>query len=286
VATSLANTLKTPLTREEVTYCGGARLNGVLMQNSVGCPLVTVVTAVFNGQPHVQGCLESILAQDYPNVECIVFDGNSTDGTIDVLQRYDNRIAYWKSEPDKGVYDAWNKALAEARGEWICFLGVDDEFLPGAVSAYMALASKNPDADYLCSRIRWVHPSGYERTRGGPWTWPEFARRMCTAQVGSMHRRALFDRFGSYDLGFGSASDYEFLLRPRASLRAAYMTDITVMMRGGGMTDGRAALADANRAKIVTGGRNRIRTAIDSVIDIAKFYLRPLRRTLARITAP
>ena len=131
------------------TKSGGMRMKGVLPQNSADRPLVTVVTAVFNGQPNLAGCLESILRQDYPNIEHIVVDGGSSDGTVDVLRQYDDRIAYWQSEPDKGVYDAWNKALAEAHGEWICFLGVDDELLPRAVSAYMALAANNPQAEYL-----------------------------------------------------------------------------------------------------------------------------------------
>ena len=125
-----------------------------------------------------------------------MIDGGSTDGTVDVLRRYDDRIALWKSEPDHGVYDAWNKSLREAHGEWICFLGADDEFLPGAVSAYMALAASNPQAEYLSSQVRWVHPSGYERIIGEPWRWRKFSKSMCTAHVGSMHRRSLFDRVG------------------------------------------------------------------------------------------
>jgi glycosyltransferase involved in cell wall biosynthesis len=92
--------------------------------------------------------MESILRQDYPNIEHIVLDGGSSDGTVDVLRKYDDRIALWKSEPDRGIYDAWNKGLALARGEWICFLGADDEFLSGAVSAYMEFASQNPVAEY------------------------------------------------------------------------------------------------------------------------------------------
>jgi len=136
------------------TKSGGMRMKGVLRENSLHRPLVTVVTAVFNGQPYLEGCLESVLRQDYPNIEHIVMDGGSSDGTLDVLRHYDDRIAFWKSGPDKGVYDAWNKALAEASGEWISFLGADDELLPGAVSAYVALAAMHPEAEYLSSRVR------------------------------------------------------------------------------------------------------------------------------------
>lgn len=260
--------------------CGGARTRGALAQSTGDLPLVTVITAVFNGRPFIAECLESVLKQDYRNIEHIVLDGGSTDGTLEVLRHYDDRIALWKSEPDQGVYDAWNKALSEARGEWICFLGADDEFLPGAISAYMALAARHPEAEYLNSRERWMHTDGYERIRGKPWTWPGILRQMCMAHVGSMHRRTLFDRLGVYDLSFGTASDYELLLRARGSLKTAFMPSVTVIMRGGGMTEDRVALADATRAKIVTGGRNPTLAAIELGIANAKFVLRPLRRLI------
>jgi len=106
-------------------------MKGVLPENSADRPLVTVVTAVFNGQPNLAGCLESILRQDYPNIEHIVWTADRATALWMLLRQYDDRIAYWQSEPDKGVYDAWNKALAEAHGEWICFLGVTTSYFPG-----------------------------------------------------------------------------------------------------------------------------------------------------------
>jgi glycosyltransferase involved in cell wall biosynthesis len=264
---------------------GGKRRNGFVAESTTEYPLVTVITAVFNGHQYMTECLESVLRQDYPNIEHIVMDGGSNDGTVELLRQYNDRIAFWKSEPDKGVYDAWNKSLAEARGEWICFLGVDDEFLPGAVSAYMALAAKHPEAEYLSSRERWVHPSGYERIRGDSWKWKKFARWNCIAHVGSMHRRSLYDRLGTYDPSFGTAADYELLLRARDSLKTAYTPAITVMMRAGGMTDDRNALADATRAKIIAGGRNATLATMELHIAYAKFVLRPLRRALGIIVS-
>jgi cellulose synthase/poly-beta-1,6-N-acetylglucosamine synthase-like glycosyltransferase len=84
--------------------------------------VVGVITAVFNGHDHIADCIESVINQDYPNVEHIILDGGSTDGTVTILRSYEGRIAFWKSEPDKGVCDAWNKGLKLARGEWIAFL--------------------------------------------------------------------------------------------------------------------------------------------------------------------
>jgi glycosyltransferase involved in cell wall biosynthesis len=224
------------------------------------------------------------LRQDYPNIEHIVLDGGSSDGTVSVLRRYDDRIALWRSEPDKGVFEAWNKALAEARGEWICFIGADDELLPGAVSAYMELAARNPQAEYLSSQVQWVHPSGYERTIGDPWTWKRFSRWMCTAHVGSMHRRSLYDRLGNYDTAYPRIADYEFLLRAGRQFCAAYMPVVTAMMRGGGVSCGTAALEEQMRAKIAAGGRNKALSAVEFYFARLKFALRPVRYALGKKT--
>jgi hypothetical protein len=265
---------------------GGKRIKGIVAGGSVNQPHVTVVTAVYNGRSYVRECLESVLRQDYPNIEHIVLDGQSDDGTIDVLRQYDDRIALWRSEPDQGIYDAWNKALLEARGEWICFLGVDDEFLPHAVSDYMNLASINPHAEYLSSKIKVVHPSGYVRILGRPWTWRQFSKEMCTAHVGSMHRRSLFHRLGTFDTSYRVVGDYELLLRARGQLNTAYMPVITATMRFGGVSCTSIALEERTRAKVVTGGRNRALAAMELYTEMAKSLLRPpVRYVLARIMA-
>ncbi|WP_263358969.1 glycosyltransferase family 2 protein [Acidicapsa ligni] len=270
---------------EEKPISGGKRLRGISAENKANQPLVTVVTAVYNGQPYVEGCLESVLNQDYPNIEHIVLDAGSKDGTIDVLRKYDDRIAFWRSEPDKGVYDAWNKALLEARGEWICFLGVDDEFLPGAVSAYMKLAIQNPEAEYLSSKVRVIHDTGYERIIGARWAWRAFSNRMCTAHVGSMHHRDLFRRLGKFDTSYRIVGDYEFLLRARGQLRAAYMPVITVMMRYGGISSDKKALEEQAAAKIAAGGRNKLLADLELRYAKAKYLLRPLRHAWGRMMA-
>jgi len=277
-----------PVASPELTYsalCGGKRFQGRSAQGTPEHPLVTVVTAVFNGQPYTAGCLESVLGQDYPNIEHLVLDAGSRDGTIDVLRAYSDRVEYWKSEPDKGLYDAWNKALLEARGEWICFLGVDDELLPGAITAYMDLARKNPEAEFMSSLIRWTHKCGYMRVCGQPWKWRNFIRWCCISHVASMHRRSLFDRLGNYDISYGSAADYEFLLRTRGSLKAAFMPVETAMMRAGGYSDGSTAFVDATRAKIRAGGRNPLLAYIELAMAKVRHPMRPLRRAAGRLLA-
>jgi glycosyltransferase involved in cell wall biosynthesis len=253
---------------------GGTRLKEISPEGRGELPLVTVITAVYNAEAVLDKCLESVIHQDYPNVEHIVIDGGSKDGTLDILRRYEDRIALWISEPDAGVYDAWNKGLDLARGTWISFLGADDEYLPGAISAYMNLAREYPAADYLSSPIKFLHPDGFSRTFGGPWMWPRFSRVMCSIHVGSMHRSRLFDQYGRFDTSYRITGDYEFLLRPQGKLQSAFLPIVSVCMRVGGISDSTAALHEAYRAKVETGGRGWIPAKAELYIALLKYRVK------------
>ena len=89
---------------------------------------VTVITVVFNGRRYIEQTIASVINQSYNNIEYIIIDGGSTDGTIDIIKKYSDRIHYWKSEPDKGVYDAMNKGIDAATGDWINFMNAGDYF--------------------------------------------------------------------------------------------------------------------------------------------------------------
>src|SRR6478609_6660381 len=89
-------------------------------------PTVSVITVVLNGAETLERALQSVLEQDFDDVEYVVIDGGSTDGSIEIIRKYEARIGYWRSEPDKGLYDAMNKAVQAARGRWLLFLGADD----------------------------------------------------------------------------------------------------------------------------------------------------------------
>jgi glycosyltransferase involved in cell wall biosynthesis len=237
-------------------------------------PLVSVITAVLNGEDCIASCIESVLNQDYPNIEHIILDGGSTDNTLAILRKYQDRIAFWQSEPDNGVYDAWNKGLGLAYGEWIAFLGADDIYLPGAISAYMELAQRNPEAEFLSSLARLDHPTGYSPVFGGPWEWSRFTKAMSTIHVGTMHRQSLFKRLGQFDTSYRIAADYEFLLRAHETLRAAFMSTVTVVMRAGGLSDSTLGLHEAFRAKIATKVRTSFAAAVDLRHAILRFHAR------------
>jgi glycosyltransferase involved in cell wall biosynthesis len=252
---------------------GGTRLNRPLPLPQTNRPLVSIVTAVFNADDCVANCIESVLCQDYPSIEHIILDGGSTDGTVDILRKYEDRVSLWISEPDCGIYDAWNKGLKLARGEWIAFLGADDRY-PGAISAYMNLAVQYPTAEFLSSQALLDHPSGHAPTFGGPWEWPRFSRAMTTIHVGTMQSRTLFERYGDFDTKYRSAADYEFLLRAGDSLRTAFMSATTVVMRAGGASDSTAGLYETRDVKVQRGFCSYRTATLDLRIALLRFHIR------------
>jgi glycosyltransferase involved in cell wall biosynthesis len=107
---------------------GGLRTKGSTKQSQSGMPLITVVTVVRNGEKTLEQTILSVINQTYPNVEYIVVDGASSDGTLDIIRKYEDRIDYWMSEPDEGIYYAMNKGIDLATGEWINFMNGGDCF--------------------------------------------------------------------------------------------------------------------------------------------------------------
>jgi len=202
-------------------------------------PLVSVITCTLNAASTVARALESVRCQDYPFVEHIVVDGVSTDGTIDILRAYGGSTR-WTSERDSGIYDAWNKALTQSKGEWICFLGADDYFAdPGAISRMVAgtLGDKKKSLA-VYSRIRLVDGDGkFLYDFGKP--WPEVAKQFCQVMSiphpGLLHHRSLFEMYGPFDPSYRIAGDYEFLLRHLRSNGALFVDGppIVVMTAGG-----------------------------------------------------
>jgi glycosyltransferase involved in cell wall biosynthesis len=212
---------------------------------------VTIIIAVFNGKATLQQCIDSIRQQTLADKELIVIDGGSQDGTVDLLRTNAAWISHWESEPDRGIYHAWNKALAHAHGEWICFLGADD-FLwePSVLERVVAQLRKLPqDTRVSYGRIMLIGEDG-EPTRsvGQPWEQVKasFREHMSIPHVGTMHRRTLFEQNGDFDESFRIAGDYELLLRELKTGEAAFIPDIIVA----GQRLGGISTAAGNNLKI------------------------------------
>jgi len=115
-------------------------------------PLVTVITAVFNGDKYLEDAIQSVINQEYDNVEYIIIDGGSTDATVDIIKKYEGSIAFWISEKDDGLYNALNKGFKHANGEILCWLNCDDIFYPNAIKDVVDVFNKYPNVEWLTRR--------------------------------------------------------------------------------------------------------------------------------------
>jgi glycosyltransferase involved in cell wall biosynthesis len=204
--------------------------------------LITIIIAVFNGAKTLQQCIDSVVQQSYPNKQLIIIDGGSTDGTVELLQANDQSISYWVSEPDAGIYNAWNKGLKQANGEWICFLGADDYFWDDQVLASMSkfLVKLQVNIRVAYSQIMLLSENGQDLYLSGePWqkVKQRFKELMSIPHPGTMHRRDLFEQHGYFDESFRIAGDYELLLRDLKTADAEFIPDlVTVGMLQGGIS--------------------------------------------------
>ena len=115
---------------------GGLRTKGYFKKSFDDKPLISIITVVFNGEKYLEETIQSVINQTYSNVEYIIIDGGSTDGTLDIIKKYEKKIDYWVSEKDKGIYDAMNKGIDVASGEWINFMNASDIFYNSDVLKY------------------------------------------------------------------------------------------------------------------------------------------------------
>jgi glycosyltransferase involved in cell wall biosynthesis len=256
---------------------GGQSLEAREGAHAEARPLITVITAVFNGAKTLERSILSVINQSYDNLEYIIIDGASGDGTLDIIRRYEEAIDYWVSEPDGGIYDAWNKGIRLAGGDWLAFLGADDIYLPGALNAYGEAIAGRSDRrlEYISSRVNLTQGAKVIRTIGGHWSWKSLRRYMNVAHVGSLHSRALFERYGLFDTSYKIGGDYEFLLRPKAGLRATFMNSITVNMGiAGASNNNLLGFREKERAKVTTGGQSALLSHLERIVAVGKWKLR------------
>ncbi len=176
--------------------------------------LITIVTPCLNAARYVEQTILSVLEQDYPGIEYIVMDGGSTDGTIDILRKYEHKL-HWESGPDCGTPDAVNRGFALGKGEILAFLNADDVYHPQAVSTAVHGLRENPDAAGVYGDAWWIDEND---ARIAPYPVRDFDRslleRECfICQPASFFRRQPFENTGGLDPNFNLTFDYDFWLR-------------------------------------------------------------------------
>jgi len=198
-------------------------------------PLISIITIVFNGQQTLEHTILSIQSQTYSNIEYIIIDGGSTDGTLDLIRQYDRQINYWISEPDRGISDAFNKGISAAHGEIIGMLNSDDWYEKDAVEIAVEKL-KDSGADIVYGDLRtWDNDAKSEIVSADH---ELLDKEMSLNHPAVFVARSAYERIGLYRTDFRFAMDYEWLLRAKkAGLKFSSANRCLTNMRLEGTTN-------------------------------------------------
>lgn len=179
-------------------------------------PLVSIITPSYNQAKYLEETIQSVLAQDYPRIEYIIVDGGSSDGSVEIIKRYADRLAWWVSEPDQGQTDALNKGFARATGEIFAWLNSDDTYLPGAVNEAVDFLTSHPDVAMVYGDANYIDEGG---TLIGQFPARQTdLRRMLRGSVHIPQQTTFFwarlwKQVGPLDPSFYFAMDYDLWVR-------------------------------------------------------------------------
>lgn len=203
---------------------------------------ISIITVSFNSAATIHDTLVSVTTQTYPDIEYIIIDGNSVDGTLEIINRFKDRISIVRSEKDKGIYDAMNKGIALATGEVIGILNSDDFYLDQKVIQKVINAFEH-DTDAVYGDLVYVDPINIDKvTRkwlSGKYKEDAFLRGWMPPHPTFFVRKKIYEKFGNYSLELRSAADYEFMLRVihKHKIKLNYIPEILVKMRAGGTSN-------------------------------------------------
>lgn len=194
-------------------------------------PRVSILVATWNCAPQLAAFLDSLAAQSWTDWELLLLDNASTDGSAELVAAFQRRLSdgpqrvVWSSQPDTGIYDAWNRGLHLAKGTYLSFIGADDTFLhPESLERIAALTAT--DADLITARNAYCAPDGrFLRHWGFGWQWKRMRQSMNIAHPGMLVRRDWFRRIGPFDSSFRICGDYEWFLRLPPELRTVHSSD-------------------------------------------------------------
>lgn len=206
-------------------------------------PKVSIITVVFNGRQHLLEAMASVFTQDYANLEYIIIDGGSTDGTVEIIRENQERVDHWISERDGGIYDAMNKGIALASGEIIGFLNADDILYPGVVSGVVRAMGENPEYKYTCGPVDLIDKNGTVFGRSSPLLpqqrWERRYIEMSCPHLSMFVGRNLYREYGAFDASFSLRADFEFLLRlMRGNVECCDLPFVVGGFRCGGQSGG------------------------------------------------
>ena len=240
---------------------------------------ISIITVTFNSEKTLRYTIESVLNQNYDDIEYLIIDGGSTDSTLDIIKCYEPKFEgklHYISEPDKGIYDAMNKGILMATGNVVGFLNSDDLFIDKKVAEDIVSAfDTNTDAIY--ANLYFVQSTDVNQIvriwKGSPYV--SFKYGWCPAHATFYVRREIYQQYGGFDLSFDVSADFELMLRliEKVHIRTKYLDRYMIRMRMGGESTG-------NIKNILKGNKNIYKAFCKHGLSVSIFY--PVYRLLPK----
>lgn len=215
---------------------------------------VSVITVVYNGAATLQQAIDSVLSQDLQDIEYIILDGGSNDGSWEIIQSYQHRLAFTESAPDKGIYHAMNKALQHCTGEWVAILNADDFYAHNSVLSQIQACFNASKADAVYGDLVYVHKEDTSKIlrywKSGTFKRSRFLWGWMPPHPVFFLRKSAYTQFGVFNETLKTAADYELMLRMlyKHKLKAVWCPGVMVHMRAGGVSN--AGLQNRLRANM------------------------------------
>ncbi len=189
--------------------------------------LVSIITVVLNGEKNIEETMQSVFSQSYDNIEYIIIDGGSRDGTVDILKRHNNHIDTWITEPDKGVYDAMNKGISLSNGEIVYFLNCGDYlYRSDVIESIVGVFQQNNDADIIYGKVIFYNPAdGSELIVGRNVSLADLKKGKGICHQGLFMKSSVFQQLGNFNIEYSIASDFDLICRCFLHGCAAVYTD-------------------------------------------------------------
>jgi glycosyltransferase involved in cell wall biosynthesis len=246
------------------------------LDKELSFPKLTIITASYNGAKSLERSILSVLNQNYPCLEYVIIDGGSTDGSVDIIKKYEKYLSYWVSEPDNGIADAWNKGIKKSTGEIIGMVNSDDWYESRSFKRAATIFQQEPSVEVIHGNVRYWNGDKNLWIRKPHLEQKFFWRFMPYLFPSCFIKRSLYEKYGLFDTSYKMTMDYELMLK--FYIKGAnffYVDEIIANFQLGGLSDVKcvAGLIE-NKNIVIRHGYSKIKAYHNLYWFILRRYLK------------
>lgn len=231
----------------------------------------SIITVSYNSEQTIERTIQSVLNQQYPNLEYIIIDGGSNDNTINIIKKYEDKISYWISEPDKGIYDAMNKGLSKAHGDLIGILNSDDWYSPNILWEIATQYIKYGDDNIFHGNIRFCYKNGSNKIAKPCLKLNKLYKGTLLFHPTIFVPKNIYIKYGKFDTKYKIAADYDFILRCYINhLNFVHINQVITNM----------SMEGESNKNIIKGFKEVMHIALESPLPKMKIYYYFIRNSI------